>query len=394
MEDKKDRRLRIMFSSNAPHTNSGYAREMEHLLPRIKADGWAVSLNAFVGWEGQPKEVDGILYYPKLADAWGSDGMLMNGRHFGAHVLIPFQDIWTLNPQFLQQINNEGRRLIPWVPIDQEPVPQNVINNLRFAYKILTFSQFGHDALRKAGFTSRLILEGTDPDIFKPMDKMECRKVFGIPQDKFVIGMVGANKENPPRKGWQQALEAFAKFYGKHPDSVFFFQSNQDQPGGFPIMNYAHYLGIDSAVLHSDPYMSTVHADSSVMAKLYNAFDILSSASLSEGFSLCPVEAMSCGIPVVVNDCTSQPELVIPEKTGLICKRGFKWYSSAGGFHYFPDTESLHSKYEQLFRSDRKRMGEAARQHILQKYDINRIYKESWSPLFESLQLEILGEKV
>lgn len=392
MGEKKDRRLKILFNSNAPHTNSGYGREMEHLLPLLKKDGWQIAMNAFVGHEGAPREIDGILHYPKLQDTWGSDGMVFNARHFGAHVVIPFADAWVFNPQFLQQVNADGRKLIFYVPIDQEPVPINVLNNLKFAYKIITFSAFGQKALQRAGFTSKLILEGTDTNIFKPLDKAESRKTFGIPNNKFIIGMVGANKENPPRKGWQQALEAFKLFHDKHPESLFFFQTNQNNPGGFPLMPYAHMLGIDKYILHMDDYLATFHAGSEVMAKLYNSFDILSSASLSEGFSLCPVEAMSCGIPVIVNDCQSQPELVIPEKTGLICKRGFAWYTNAGGYHYFPDVNSLYEKYEQLFRSDREKMGKAAREHVLAKYDINKIYEQQWKPMLIALQDELLGK--
>jgi glycosyltransferase involved in cell wall biosynthesis len=390
-ELQKDRRMRFLVNTNAPWANSGYGIEARDLMRRFKGDGWNVGMIGFSGHEGAPIEFEGYPIYGRMNDTWGSDAMYFHGKHFGAHFLLAFHDIWVLNPQFLQNINNEGGKIIAYVPIDQEPLPPNVLANLRYCYKIITFSEWGQKVLQKNGFTSTLILEGTDTNIFKPMDKKECRKFFNIPEDAFVIGMVGANKENPPRKGWQQALEAFKKFHDNHPEALFWFECNQEAPGGFPIRQYAEYLGIKDQLRNMDTYMSVFHAGSDIMAKLYNSFDILSHASLTEGFGLCQIEAMACGTPIVVNDYSAMPEVVIPGVTGAICKTGFKLFTSGLGFYVFPDADDLHEQYEVLYRSNRLQMAKACRRHVLNKYDIDKIYKEKWSPLLEELQTEILG---
>lgn len=390
-EQKKDRRLKLLWSSNSPWVSSGYAVESRDLMRRFISDGWQAAMIGFSGLEGGVITYENYPVYSKMGEAFGGDAVYFHSKHFQATVTFAMQDIWTLNPQFLQQMINEGRPVIAYVPIDQEPIPPNVINNLRYMNRIISFSKFGQKMLMKAGYTSTYIPEGTDTNIFKPMDKAECRKFLGIPEEAFVIGMVGANKENPPRKGWQQALEAFKLFHDKHPEAIFFYESNQNPGTGFPITHYAAYLGIEKALFKIDDYMSVFHAGSDIMAKMYNAFDILSHASLSEGFGLCIVESQACGTPVVVNDCQSMPELIIPEKTGLVCKPGFKWFSNAGGFHYFPDTNSLYEKYEQLFRIDREKMGKAAREHIVENYNIDTIYKTMWRPYLEELQTELLS---
>lgn len=46
------------------------------------------------------------------------------------------------------------------------------------------------------------------------------------------------------------------------------------------------------------------------LARLYNAARCLALPSYYEGFGLPPLEAMACGTPVVVSDCTSLPEVV------------------------------------------------------------------------------------
>jgi glycosyltransferase involved in cell wall biosynthesis len=43
---------------------------------------------------------------------------------------------------------------------------------------------------------------------------------------------------------------------------------------------------------------------------LYNGADLFVFPSLYEGFGLPPLEAMACGVPVIVTDCTSLPEVV------------------------------------------------------------------------------------
>lgn len=327
-----------------------------------------------------------------MASIWGEDAMLFHGRYHGMQVYFAFYDQWVNNPQILQQIKNERKKLVMITPIDQSPVPQGVLNNLRYADKIISISKYGQRELQKSGFVSQLIVEGVDTSVFKPLDKQACRKLFNIPSEAFVVGMVGANKENPSRKNWQQALEAFSLFHQKHPESIFFYQSNQNQPSGFPIRPFAHHLGLDKAISSLDEYIGAFHFGSPQMAQLLNSFDILTHASASEGFGLIICESQACGTPVVVNDCQSQPELIVNGKTGLICKTGFKFYSNAGGFYHMPDVSDLYSCYEKLFRADRKEMGRLGRIHVETNYNIDRLVQNQWIPLLQDIQAEILGK--
>lgn len=388
----KDRRMKFMWSSNSPWTNSGYAVQTRDLMRRFIKDGWNTALLGFSGLDGSPISFEGYPVYGKMQDPFGSDAMYFHGKHFGANVIIPMLDAWVIQPNFLQQINNEGGKVVFYIPIDQDPIPPNVLSNLRFAYKIITFSKWGQKTLQRHGFTSTLILEGVDTNIIKPMDRMEFRHMFGISDKTFMIGMVGANKENPPRKGWQEALIAFKLFHDKHPDSIFWFECNQEAPGGFPIRQFAQSLGIQNQLKSLDTYMSVFHADSAVMAKLYSMFDILTHASLTEGFGLCIAEAQACGTPVVVNNYASMPELVIPGKTGLICDRDENYFfNNALSKYYRPDINSLYNCYEQLYASNLIQMGMAARKHILENYDIDKIYETKWKVMLEGLQDELLG---
>lgn len=385
----KRRDLRLYFNSNAIWANSGYAVFMNDLLPRLVKDGWAVAMCAFAGLSGSVIEYKGITTYPVLADPFGSDALAPHSKHFNANVVINFSDIWTLNPAHLQQLQQLKTAFIPYVPIDQSPVPPQVLDRLRFAYKILSFSKFGQKELEKSGFSSTLILEGVDTNVFKPLIKAECQKRFGLPENKFVFGMIGANKENPSRKGWQEALEAFKLFTDKHPDSILFYQSNQNIPSGFPILDYAKHLGILDKVFHLDEYMSLVHVGPSVVNEIINSCDVIIHPSATEGFGLIPVEAQSAGVPVIVNRSTAMPEMLVEGVTGLICESGKKFFSPAQGYWNFADVQSLYEKMEEMFTLDREKMGEAGRNHVLENFNIDKQI-QIWINYFEKLQDELL----
>jgi glycosyltransferase involved in cell wall biosynthesis len=57
------------------------------------------------------------------------------------------------------------------------------------------------------------------------------------------------------------------------------------------------------------------------LVELYSASDVYVSCSLEETFGLTTVEAMACGVPVVVFNATTSPELVTPE-TGFVVESG------------------------------------------------------------------------
>ena len=63
------------------------------------------------------------------------------------------------------------------------------------------------------------------------MDKKERKRKAGLPEDAFVMGMVAANKDNPPRKSFQEVMDAFVIFLKKYPNSVLYLHTYPDFPG-------------------------------------------------------------------------------------------------------------------------------------------------------------------
>lgn len=381
----KDKKLRILVSTNAMWAQSGYAQQAYDLLPRIKNEGYPLAAVNFYGQEGGTFELDGIMCYPKLADAWGADALVDHSTDYKADVSFTLQDIWVLNPELLKKV----KRWIPIVPIDHEPAPVSILSRLRLAYRIVTYSQFGYNELKRNGFHSTYIPHTVDTTIFKKGDKQAIRKRMNIPQDYFMFGMVAANKDNPPRKSFQEVMDAFAKFHKNHPKSGIYFHVMLDQQGGFPIKEYAKFLGIQEFIYHLQPYEQFLKVKRDKMHEVYSLMDCLLSPSTNEGFGVPIIEAQACEVPAIVNDFTSMPELIIDGVTGYKTKVLHKRFTPLLSYTAYPDTNSLFDKMVQVYKADREKMGFKARQHIIKNYDTETVFKEKWIPFLAKLEDEI-----
>ena len=396
----KRRDLRIIVSTNSTHSGSGYAVFQRDLLYRLAKENFEVAVSAFYGVDSYPVYLYGedliddrfkgvkIKHYPKMVEPFGGDALVAHAVDFKAHVALSHQDVPTLQPQFLQQM----RVWIPYTPIDMEPVPPMVLHNLQYAYKILTQAKFGHETLKKHGFYSTCIVEGTDVELFKPQDMLEARRKMGIAENIFLWGMIGANKENPPRKGYQQAIEAFALFHKKHPESRIFFHTQQISPGAFPIQQYLHHLGVSKAAIFLNPYKQTFNAGTKDIALELNALDALLHPSHTEGFGLLSIEAQACGKPVLLARSTSMPETVVEGKTGELAEISHKFWSNQNAYQFVPSVDSIVEKMELIYNKlkGKNTYQQDCREHIVTNFNIDTQFKEQWLPFFEALQDEIV----
>lgn len=238
MEDTiKKHSLRLIINTNATWAQSGYATMSKAIFPRIIKEGYKLAAVNFYGQEGGTFELDGVKEYPKIASAWGDDALFHHQRDFKADIAMTNQDIWTMDYQLLKGMN----RLIPIVPIDHEPAPPRVVERLRIAYRIITYSKFGHEMLLRENLYSTYIPCPVETTIFKPLEgeKGKYKEAIGIPPDKFVFGMVAANKDIPPRKSFQEVMDAFKMFKQRVPNAALYLHTFlSGMTGGFPIDEY------------------------------------------------------------------------------------------------------------------------------------------------------------
>lgn len=384
-----NRHLKVTWTSNAPFSGSGYGQQTYDVERQLIKSGWDKSNFALInmfGHGGQPFEDKlGIINYPSINHIFGSDALLHHSRHFKADVSFTLLDIWPQNPQDIQQV----ARFIPWVPVDYDPITPAITQNLRLAYRIISMSKFGKQKLQEKGFNSFYIPHHVDTDMFFPIDKKKRKIEAGLDPNTFIFGMVAANKDAMPRKSFQQVLDAFAKFNRIHPQSLLYIHSNPEQPGGFPIKQYAQFLGIDPLVIYPDQYTMQFDTPKERMNLIYNTFDCYLGPSSSEGFNIPVIEAQACGVPVIVNNWTSMPELIIDGKTGFITKLGCKHFFQIGSYMAWPDTEDLYQKMELMFKADREQMGKTAKLWIDENYSLKKVWNDRWMVFLDRLEKEI-----
>lgn len=383
-----DHKLKILWNSNSLWSPSGYGQQTAEIVPLIANEGYNIATSNFYGQSGGKFVLAGlenVIQYPVINHTYGSDAMLLHGRDFQADIHITLQDIWALNPQDLLSIP----RFIPWLPVDQDPIPTQTLDILRFAYRVIAMSKFGQEQLAKHGIASTCIPHSVNTQIFKPMDKQEMRKKYGVPPQAYLVGIVGANKENPPRKSFQEAMDAFKEFSKEHENALLYIHTFADFPGGFPVREYAKVIGILDRLAMPDPYTINFNTSKHHMAEIYNTFDVFLGPSISEGFQIPVIEAQACGIPAIVNNFTAPPELVRHKITGYRVDVAYKRFSPAGSFYGIPSVNSIIDGLNWAYSTDRKNTQKRAVDWIKQNYATDLVFEKMWKPYLQKLENEV-----
>ncbi len=378
--------MKILWSSNAPWTTSGYGNQTAITVPRLKELGHDVAINCFFGLEGGMIEWEGHVCYPTDATRFGN---LMVGEYAEHHgegdrtnvLVMTLMDVWVMN-QGLPQM--KGLKFACWTPVDHDPAPPGVVHFLRDSQaRVIAMSHFGEKALEE--FNPLYVPHMVDTNLFKPLPehKAECRKGINLPEDAFVVGMVGCNQGLPSRKSFPQVFQAFAEFQKRHSDAVLFVHADvYGRNGGVNLIELAHACGIPTANLrtsHQSAYHIGIPQDA--IPYIYNAFDVLAMPSMGEGFGIPLIEAQACGIPVITTDFTAMTELC---GSGWLVE-GDKWWDQLqNSFQKTPPVGAIIEAMEEAYAHSES-MKTEAREFAL-GYDTDKVFQECWVPVMAELE--------
>jgi len=324
--------------------------------------------------------------YPGIGQTYGNETILDHAHvHFDGDLrgglIVTLMDVWVLNPSVWGRANTAS-----WVPVDHEPCPPPVAQFFHESQSVpIAMSRFGETQLRDAGLDPLYVPHAVDTSIYRPYPKAEVRELLNLPVDAFVAGMVAANKGNPSRKCFAEALQAFKALHDEHPGEAFLYM-HTELAGRFDGVNLPDLIdrvGLPrSAVMFPDQYR-VVHYPYPLdrMAQIYSALDVLISPSAGEGFGLCVLEANACGVPAIVSDFSAQPEVC---GAGWLVE-GQRTYTRLGAWQFRPDVSDI---YDALRRA--RAMSEGARQELAEKaiahaagYDVERVVEKYMLPALE-----------
>lgn len=191
-----------------------------------------------------------------------------------------------------------------------------------------------------------IVTLGVDTREFSPPEnKNEAKLNIGINPNKFVIGYVGRLSKE---KNVRTLHMAFVSLKEKYEDITLLIVGGGKRS--------------DERALKTNGVIVTGIVKKA--ADYFKAMDLFVLPSLTETTSLATMEAMACGIPVIVTPVGSLPDYVEKGKNG----------------YFFPcgDVESLKKRIEELMLDDKKRviLGANARKKMLRyKWEdvVNRI---------------------
>ena len=382
--------MKLTWLSNSPWFPTGYGNQTALFVPRLqKKLGHELAVIAFAGLQG------GILYwtdempvYPSGFDPYGNDVVAAHSMHFGADVCISLMDAWVNQPEAYGEI-----KWIPWFPVDHEPLPVVIRNQVKQAYKRIVFSKFAEKQLKNSGLDCYYVPHGVDTGQFIPIDRKVA--IEQLPwmkghEDKFIVGMVAANKGNPSRKAFPENLEAFRRLKEKHSDVFLYLHTNKSLSGEMDGVNLPEFLDligleedVDYAFVHQ--YMYMLGLSTQYMNSCYNVMDVHLLVSYGEGFGIPIVEAQAAGTPVIVGDWTSMGELCfsgwkVPKETAS------PLYTPLASYQFKPTVDAIYEALEKAYRmKGNLEYRKAARAGSL-AYDADKITTKYWKTVLEEIE--------
>lgn len=384
--------MRILWHSTSPMASSGYGVVTKEIIQRLKAMGHFVRV-------GTKHEDHGWYKWNGFEVFEGTDTFFINQmiKDEDFDYIVTLWDIWLLNGKR----QYPKKKWVAYIPIDTEWISKVLAKVCLNTGVQIAMSRHGERELRSIKLNPFYAPHGIDTEVFKPNpDSREAfRDELGLTEEHFVIGSVGLNYGDD-RKGYILLMQAFKEFHKQHPKSVLYLHSlanERNARSGF--INYhkiALNLGIDKALIWP-PQLDYVlnRIDANWLAEIYNGFDVFCLPTKGEGFGLPIIEAQACGVPVILTNTTSCPEL---------CKAGWLIEMTDDDKRWLPnETWRLEAKPSAILKSLEGAysiwksggfdfMRKEARQKILE-YSWDNVWEKHWLPIFKELEKRLKGRK-
>ncbi len=163
----------------------------------------------------------------------------------------------------------------------------------------------------------QVVHHGINTQDFAPVaDKSALRRTLGLPEEAIIIGCFGRIRA---QKGTDVFVTAMLDVLKQHPNAVALVMGRATEKyEGFEKDLRAQ---VKAAGL-SDRLLFPAEVPVWEVARWYQALDLYVAPQRWEGFGLTPLEAMSCGVPVVATRVGAFEELVADQTCGLLIDPG------------------------------------------------------------------------
>jgi teichuronic acid biosynthesis glycosyltransferase TuaC len=160
----------------------------------------------------------------------------------------------------------------------------------------------------------RVIENGIDGDLFRPLDRAAARRGLGLPDAGPVLVTVGTLA---PRKGFHLVIEALPALAERFPGIRYLLVGGAGAEGAMErgLRDLAARLGVADRLVFAGPRRRDE------LAAWYSAADLSVLASAHEGCPNVVLESLACGTPVVATPVGSIPSILSDPDAGLLAER-------------------------------------------------------------------------
>lgn len=306
---------------------------------------------------------------------------------------------WGHTPQLILHPQRYGVQPVPWLVADGYIANYHeVLNALPL---ILVTSNWVKEVYVRDGINGdniEVLPVGCDTDSFRPYAKDDpkiraVREALGVSPDQLMILTVGGDAAS---KGAQEVLQALAIIDSKAPDWKYVckvWPQPRTQLQNLADLEMATHLGIDRKVTYT-----TSATSRTFMPYLVGACDIYAGPSRLEGFGMPQVEAGACAKPVIGINAMGMLDTLIHGETAFLSNIAQKIVVNEV---VLGDESGFESEHRVVFQSPRtvdyranvhdianylmdlmtdpalrETMGQAARAHVVKKFDYRVVAKQ------------------
>ncbi|MGD0552934.1 MAG: glycosyltransferase family 4 protein [Sedimentisphaerales bacterium] len=305
---------------------------------------------------------------------------------------------WGHTPNLVLHPQRYGVVAVPWLVADGYMGDYHEI--LEKLPLILVTSKWVKSVYVRDGLSGKnieVLPVGCDTDAFIPRDKNDpkvtaVRESLGVAPDQIMIMTVGGDATS---KGAQEVMQALALIDTKAPDWKYVCkvwpQPRTEKQNGID-MQLATDLGIEKNVTYTTNVTSR-----NFMPYLLAACDIYAAPSRLEGFGMIQVEAGACGKPVIGIKAMGMLDTIVDGETGFLAEvateirlretilndeSGHKIsrkvvFKEPRIVDYRASVHDI-AKYLMKLMTNaelRKKMGEAGRKRVVEKFDYRVVAK-------------------
>jgi glycosyltransferase involved in cell wall biosynthesis len=323
---------KLFWLSDSITTTTGYSTISLNVLNGLVDKGWKVDMLAhnYIGQKLPPglTLADGtkanFTIHGAGKNQYGADLIVPKNQELKPNAFGILLDTFMMYP-WLLTLNFAPAQSFFYFPSDGGcGMPLGCENILRKVNMPIAMSLFAQKQVKDYyNINVEYIPHAVDTNIFYPLsdeEKFKLKMKYGL-YEKFVVGSVFRNQGRKMSDRIIKTLYAFKQFAKDRNDVILFLHTDaEDSAAVFNIQQLIQRYNLENRVLFTGMkfYNSFTYKQ---LNEIYNLMDVFLLTTSGEGFGIPIIEAMACGVPPIVTDYTTTPELL---KLNGICGRPIK----------------------------------------------------------------------